>query len=52
MAAGLILIREAGGFVSDTKGGTDMFGSKSVAAGNEYILKGLLDLVQRPVPKA
>jgi len=52
MAAGILLIREAGGFVSDAKGGTDMFGSRSVAAGNEYILKGLLELVQRPVPKA
>jgi myo-inositol-1(or 4)-monophosphatase len=52
MAAGILLIREAGGFVSDTKGGTDMFGSRSVAVGNEYILKGLLELVQRPVPKA
>ncbi|MDP2731831.1 MAG: inositol monophosphatase family protein [Hoeflea sp.] len=52
MAAGLILIREAGGFVSDMTGGTDMFGTKSVAAGNEYILKGVLDLVQRPVPAA
>lgn len=52
MAAGLILIREAGGFVSDMTGGTDMFGSRSVVAGNEYIRKGLLELVQRPVPKA
>jgi len=52
MAAGLILIREAGGFVSDMTGGTDMFGTKSVAAGNEYVLKGLLDLIQRPVPAA
>ena len=52
MAAGIVLIREAGGVVADKSGGTDMFGSRSIAAGNEYILKGVLDLVQRPAPKA
>jgi myo-inositol-1(or 4)-monophosphatase len=31
MAAGIILIREAGGFVSDTAGGTDMFGTRSIS---------------------
>jgi myo-inositol-1(or 4)-monophosphatase len=50
MAAGIILIREAGGFVADTSGGTDMFGTRSIAAGNEYMLKSVLELVQRPVP--
>jgi myo-inositol-1(or 4)-monophosphatase len=52
MAAGIILIREAGGFVADTSGGTDMFGTRSIAAGNEYMLKNVLELVQRPVPAA
>jgi myo-inositol-1(or 4)-monophosphatase len=52
MAAGIILIREAGGFVADTSGGTDMFGTRSIAAGNEYMLKSVLELVQRPVPAA
>lgn len=51
MAAGLILMREAGGFVSDMKGSTDMFGSGSVVAGNEYIHKALLEVVNRPVPR-
>lgn len=51
MAAGLVLIREAGGFASDIKGGTDIFGTGSVAAGNEYIHKALVDVVNRPVPK-
>ena len=52
MAAGLLLIREAGGFVSDMKGGNDMFYQGSVVAGNEYIQKALLEVIGRPVPKA
>ncbi|CDN49207.1 inositol monophosphatase family protein [Neorhizobium galegae] len=50
MAAGLILIREAGGFVSDMKGATDIFGSGNVVAGNELIQKALIDVVNRPIP--
>jgi len=52
MAAGLLLIREAGGFVSDMRGGTDIFGSRSVVAGNEYIQKALLEVINRPLPKS
>ncbi|MCX8996801.1 inositol monophosphatase [Rhizobiaceae bacterium BDR2-2] len=52
VAAGLVLIREAGGFVSDLKGGSDIFGTGSVVAGNEQIHKALLGVVNRPVPKA
>lgn len=52
VAAGLLLIREAGGFVSDMKGGQDIFESRSVVAGNEYIQKALVEVVNRPVPKA
>jgi myo-inositol-1(or 4)-monophosphatase len=52
IAAGLILIREAGGFVSELSGGSDMFGSGTVAAGNEYIHKALIDVANRPIPKA
>ena len=50
MAAGLVLIREAGGFASDIKGGTDIFGSGTVAAGNEYIHKSLVEVANRPIP--
>ncbi|SMC42048.1 inositol monophosphatase family protein [Rhizobium sp. RU36D] len=52
VAAGLLLIREAGGFSSDMKGGQDIFESRSVVAGNEYIQKALVEVVNRPVPKA
>ena len=52
IAAGLILIREAGGFTSDADGGTDMLSTGTVVAGNEYIQKALLEVIGRPVPKA
>jgi myo-inositol-1(or 4)-monophosphatase len=52
MAAGIIMIREAGGFTSDLSGGADMFGSGTIVAGNEHIHKALLDAANRPVPKS
>lgn len=50
IAAGLVLIREAGGFVSDMKGGQDIFDTGSLVAGNEYIHRSLTEVVNRPVP--
>lgn len=50
MAAGLLLIREAGGFTSDMKGGNAIFDEGSVVAGNEHIHKALLEVANRPVP--
>jgi myo-inositol-1(or 4)-monophosphatase len=50
VAAGLILIREAGGFMSNMNGSTDIFGHRSVVAGNELIHKQLLEVVNRPIP--
>ena len=35
MAAGLIMVREAGGFVTDLDGGDAMFWKGNVVAGNE-----------------
>ncbi|MBM21656.1 MAG: inositol monophosphatase [Stappia sp.] len=37
MAAGLLMVREAGGFVTDIKGGDKMFETRSIVAGNESI---------------
>ncbi len=48
-AAGIILIREAGGYITDLDGGKDMFEKRSVVAGNEHIHKKLGDVV-RAVP--
>ena len=46
IAAGLLLIREAGGFVSDMDGGQDMLDNGSVVAGNEVIQRALLKTVK------
>jgi myo-inositol-1(or 4)-monophosphatase len=42
MAAGLILVREAGGYVSDCDGADEMLAKGHVVAGNETIQKELL----------
>lgn len=46
LAAGIIMLREAGGFVSDKLGGGKMFDNKTVVAGNERIQKELLRLLK------
>jgi myo-inositol-1(or 4)-monophosphatase len=46
MAAGLILVREAGGFVSDCDGGDEIFAKKQVVAGNDTMHKALLRLLK------
>src|ERR1700731_3611644 len=45
MAAGILMIREAGGFVSDLDGGDAMFTSGHIVAGNETIQRELLRLL-------
>ncbi|MCO6391306.1 inositol monophosphatase [Aliihoeflea aestuarii] len=49
MAAGLLLVREAGGFASDRDGGQDVLAGGSVVAGNEQIHKTLLKTLAKPV---
>lgn len=46
MAAGIIIIKEAGGFVTDADGGADMLGKGSICAGNEIIHRDLLNLIR------
>jgi myo-inositol-1(or 4)-monophosphatase len=46
MAAGMILVREAGGFISDVVGGTELFSTGHVVAGNEAIHKELLGVLK------
>jgi myo-inositol-1(or 4)-monophosphatase len=41
MAAGLLMVREAGGFVSDIDGGENMFNKGHIVAGNEMIHREL-----------
>ena len=52
IAAGILLIKESGGWVSDFDGKTNMLETGSVVAGNEYIHKALLEVTHRPVPRA
>jgi myo-inositol-1(or 4)-monophosphatase len=46
LAAGLILVREAGGFVSDLDGGDAIFAKGQVAAGNDTMHRELLRLLK------
>ncbi|MCB1382758.1 MAG: inositol monophosphatase [Notoacmeibacter sp.] len=49
MAAGILLIREAGGFVCDAGGDQAMLETGSILAGNEDILRHLRTTLARPV---
>jgi myo-inositol-1(or 4)-monophosphatase len=46
MAAGLVLLREAGGFVSDADGGPNPMATGSIACGNETLHRELLKLLK------
>ena len=50
IAAGILLVREAGGFVSDMEGGNRMFDTGTILAGNEHIQKALREVLHRPAP--
>lgn len=47
MAAGLVLVREAGGFVSDCEGGEAPLDTGSVCAGNEPLHTAMLALLKK-----
>jgi len=47
MAAGMLLIREAGGFVSDLAGGEKIFETGGICAGNETIHRRLLTVLAK-----
>ena len=44
-AAGILLVREAGGYVTDLDGGEAMLKKGHIVAGNESMHRGLLQLV-------
>ena len=46
IAAGIVVVREAGGFVSDAEGKDKMLETGSVVAGNEAIQRQLLKLIR------
>ncbi len=47
LAGGIVLMREAGGFVCDINGKQDMLGTGSVVCGNENIQEHMLDVLNR-----
>ncbi|MET3794864.1 inositol monophosphatase family protein [Aquamicrobium terrae] len=49
IAAGVLLVREAGGFASEPNGGQDMLESGNVVAGNEVIHRALVKTLSKPV---
>lgn len=49
LGAGILMVREAGGFVSDKKGGQDIFSTQSIVAGNEAIHGALLKTLKKPI---
>jgi myo-inositol-1(or 4)-monophosphatase len=46
MAAGIVIVREAGGFVSDAEGGADPIATRSIACGNEVLHRELVALLK------
>ena len=46
MAAGIMLVREAGGFVTDIDGGDGMFAKRHIVAGNETMQRELQRLLK------
>lgn len=47
MAAGMLLVREAGGFLSDLNGGDKIFETGGICAGNEAIHRKLLSVLAK-----
>lgn len=52
IAAGIVLVREAGGFATDRYGKNDMFDNGTIVAGNEAMHGGLLKMLSKPMPGA
>jgi len=46
MAAGALMVREAGGFVSDVDGADEMMAKGDIVAGNEAMHKELLRVLK------
>jgi len=46
IAAGILIVREAGGYVSEVDGGRNMLASGSVLAANDKLMKPLAELLQ------
>ena len=51
VAAGMLMIREAGGFVSEPDPNASIYESGRIVAGNEIIHGKLRSILNRPLPK-
>lgn len=49
LAAGMLMVRESGGFISDKSGGQKVFETKTIVAGNEAIHGALLKTLKKPI---
>ncbi len=47
IAAGMVLIREAGGYISDADGGNEPLKTGSIACGNEVLHRELVKLLKQ-----
>ena len=52
MAAGILLVREAGGFVSDADGGEAIMAKGAIVAGNEFMQRELIRLLREAAETA
>ena len=52
MAAGILMIRESGGFVTDADGGQAMFDTGTIVGGNETIQNLVVKALKKPLPAA
>jgi myo-inositol-1(or 4)-monophosphatase len=46
MAAGIVIVREAGGFITDIDGGDEILGKGNVICGNDSIHRELLTVLR------
>jgi myo-inositol-1(or 4)-monophosphatase len=51
IAAGIVMVKEAGGFVYEASGELNMLDSGSVVGGNESIQKALSEVIGRSAPQ-
>lgn len=49
IAAGILLIKEAGGFVTDKEGNNEFFTKKNIIAANEIIHQALMKTIKKPL---
>ncbi|MBO6903202.1 MAG: inositol monophosphatase [Rhizobiaceae bacterium] len=52
LAAGILMVREAGGFATDRTGGRGMFDNGSIVVGNEAIHRALIEALKKPANPA